>query len=71
MKAHIIFAEGPYRDRVFKLKDPTQLPPQTIRITDGGNTIEDEAGYIIGHFVGMYDPDQDGPLPDPNTLPPC
>jgi hypothetical protein len=70
-EATITFYEGPYKYRIFLLKDPNplQLPPE-VRVTDGGNTIEDPAtNRIIGHYIGMHDPDEDGELPDPNDLP--
>lgn len=72
MSATIIFSDGPYKHRIFKLINPKIAPPLEVKVVDGGNTIENAANHkIIGHYIGMYDPNEEGPLPDPEDLPPC
>lgn len=71
LSATIIFSDGPYKNRIFALTDPTNPLPPEVLVTDGGNTIENTKHKIVGHYIGMYDPLLEGELPDPEDLPPC
>lgn len=44
-----------YDDRVYQVFTTLTLDEELeVLITDGGNTVEDLNGNIIGHFVGTY-----------------
>lgn len=52
---YLTVEESQYQDRVYLITNPTYTNHETIptRVTDNGNTVEDEHGNIIGHYIGQ------------------
>lgn len=59
---YLTVEEPQYQDRVYRITTHSSLPIDTeslqplleVVVTDGGNTVEDLDGNIIGHYVGTY-----------------
>lgn len=59
MAAQYLTVEEPqYQDRVYRMTATHHIESHTdqleVVVTDGGNTLEDLNGNIIGHYVGTY-----------------